>query len=1118
MALQLIYTSASAALKPGVTGFATVAQHRGIRASIVRSIEQRSGYLDSAAHGGKRPPVFAFRRIEAAGERAYVLTRVVASGADYTGRNNHLAHHLVVSEAELENLQLSPADVMLQMKWEDRWDKEPQYFAEAEEIKLSAMKPRLSLPARKWPSWPKGSSWDPACAALPFYSNTESKDARSFFAVNDVDDTGRLLELYGESLLLKDPDRTRPALLWQTPFTTLEIQAEDAKEFQWIGCVHGSPRHSELLKQKRTVIDLTAASLTPPTGELAEIARNPARVARKAPDVAKKAEGAASSLELPAFAPPTADEPRKQRREKKRDYEKDMLAHIEGADVEDKSLRERLMPLVIGVAVIFLGLVAWKVYQDVSINNQKQAAAKDRASVEQSLKELETAFRQPADVSLRARSLSDDSKFQALQADDPLKQRLSDLLKQHDTWFNLQNQIKKLSELQLQLTPADDKSLSEVKAALSQPSLRLPVKIMTDLTRDLGAVEAEQINMKKILSAKEHGVDPKDTTRKFELDTVLKSFARPKVRAGMQQIVAELFPPPKKEDSSTKASVMTQPKVEEKPVPKVIGVATDGNPNIALLQRMPSTYVVPRGELRVSFAAVKELKDALPILTAADAPGSPTVSVAEAGAGPVPAAGILNMLDGHASFTPYKIAETVVYDARNTNVMDFSGTSIVLASSRPLWKADVRYVFAFSKNKPGPEGPLQRFPDLHVLSMPPASTKEEALKSPPLLLLPAADFMMRDGTRIVIKTGSTPDPRKLLGKLLLAAGTESGASFDYEFNAPAAPALKRSKDTLPANGTLPVFASSGTSDAATLWSKVGIDLSAEIQRPAKARQDEIQKELNNWTPLAAGLEALRPGIPANFATLAQAVTHIRRGGKDEPKWVYPPLNPEDDLPVSFPPGLVLKNASGRSAIVSYLDLLDRTITMLESKTLIQLTAEDQDLKLVLKQYAQPTAWINKDAWTTVVATYTALLAGTQPTAKEAEKAKTDPPILGQHRGSNRAALLQWFNGMLSPAMMTQTKDYLTWVPGTDGLDPVQRRLDSETAMKVWLHNDQVAELLEKAPPEKLSAGYTLLLSFPAAVSSSSQQPTKEYFKWIEFTGQPQAAPAPKPSQAPNNKP
>jgi len=1108
MALQLIYTSASAALKPGVTGFATVAQHRGIRAAIVRAIEQRSGYLDSAAHGGKRPAVFAFRRIEAAGERAYVLSRVVASGADYTGRNNHLAHHLVVTDAELENLQLSPADVMLQMKWEDRWDKEPQYFSETDEIRLSAMKPVLALPARKWPSWPKGGAWDAACAAIPFSSN-DSKDARSFFAVADVEDTGRLLGLYGESLLLKDPDRTRPAMMWQIPFTTLEIQAEDAQEFQWIGCVHGSPRHVELMKQRRSIIDLAAATLAPPSGELAEIARSAAAAPRKTPHQAKAAGGIIPMPSMPDVPPPVVAEARKNRREKKRDYEKEMLAHIEGADVDDKSLKERLMPLVIGVALIFLGLVAWQVYQELTVKKQREVARANRKTVEEELHSLQNTFTQGNDVSEKARALDKSPAFAALPEQDPLRERLNQLLQQLDNWQSIRSKIRNFSEQQLKLTPVEDAALNTADAELKE--VPLPHAIWETLNKELGALRAEQTEMNKIITAKKNGVDRGNSGEKIRLKGIVDTLVREEVKKGMGKIVDELFPEQKVADTMKPTPPKKETKKEEAAAPKIKETAIDSNPNIAMLQRMPPTYVVPRLGEKISYAAINELKTAIGIMTAEDAQSS-TISVAEVDHGPSPAAGVINALDGNAQFTHYRIAGAIVYDEKNNKVMGLGGNSISLEQGLPIWKTDTRYVFSFSKEKPAPGVPAQRSPDLQVLAVNPALTIQDALNQAPLLTVPAADFLVRDGFKILIRSGADPDLRKLLAKLQLVE--DDGR---YTFTSNWAPTLKRGDKT-----PVPELESSGAfNDMQQMIQGLVLDLGTEVQAlqqtATQAEGARLKAESEKWNALVAAKALASKTMPPDLTGLGSLLSPFGPGAK--------PLLRLEILAKDYQPIKVTNPPASYRPVAVYYDILARLLTYLSSQNppMIYLTAEDIKLKAVIEKYGKQENWITADAWTESLAAYETLVKALPETEKDikanwdranfpenTDDQKKQKIRINRHRWKMREVVLGWAKTVLNPKSMESMKPFLTW--SAEAIEPAAAATASLAAYEKWKSNSELLNRLTQDTPSQLGVRYTLLLSFPFEANT---QQGRGYIKWIEFTGQPEAAPAiPQPPPAP----
>lgn len=147
MARQLVFTSAPRGLSPGRTGLVTVARHRDLDEALVARLERWSGY-DRARFGkNRRPEVFALRKWERGGTVAYVLTRIVDAGPDYSGRANHLAHHVIVEPKELPRAP-SPAVLALGWKgWFDSWKGGPRWLDEADEIDLGA----LSLPAAPAP-------------------------------------------------------------------------------------------------------------------------------------------------------------------------------------------------------------------------------------------------------------------------------------------------------------------------------------------------------------------------------------------------------------------------------------------------------------------------------------------------------------------------------------------------------------------------------------------------------------------------------------------------------------------------------------------------------------------------------------------------------------------------------------------------------------------------------------------------------------------------------------------------------------------------------------------------------------------------------------------------------
>ena len=109
MPWQLIYTSAPRLLTAGQTGFGTVARHRDIPPLVVSAVERASQFARLPGMDAARI-VFSHRVVDAAGARYHVLSRVASAGADYTGRTNHVAHHLIVTSAEAADLTWASAE------------------------------------------------------------------------------------------------------------------------------------------------------------------------------------------------------------------------------------------------------------------------------------------------------------------------------------------------------------------------------------------------------------------------------------------------------------------------------------------------------------------------------------------------------------------------------------------------------------------------------------------------------------------------------------------------------------------------------------------------------------------------------------------------------------------------------------------------------------------------------------------------------------------------------------------------------------------------------------------------------------------------------------------------
>ena len=253
MAWQLIYTSTPRGLVAGRSGFCTVARHPEIRERLVAEIERFSAMDRSYTQiaGAGAPPVIAAHRVVDLGDATYhVLSMIQDAGLDYTGRTNHIAHHLICEEHEL-GLAVSPAQILRHFPWRKSWDVAPRYLGAPEKVQLADVGNRISMPAREW----ERLSGDGAKALLL----TEDSALSGCYLVCRPAEERSLLPLFEEALFLLDPQRTSPSKLWQVRFTTFLQGTDNARDFDWRGCWENSPAHLAAQKGRERVLVLSQA-------------------------------------------------------------------------------------------------------------------------------------------------------------------------------------------------------------------------------------------------------------------------------------------------------------------------------------------------------------------------------------------------------------------------------------------------------------------------------------------------------------------------------------------------------------------------------------------------------------------------------------------------------------------------------------------------------------------------------------------------------------------------------------------------------------------------------------------------------------------------------------------
>jgi hypothetical protein len=246
MAWQLIYTSAPRLLDAGRTGFGTVARHRAVSGLLASTIERFSQFARLPGYDTKRI-VYSHRLLTVGSGEFHVLSCLRDAGSDYTGRTNHLAHHIIAEAREIRNLGLAgitPADILLGMPWLETWTSSPRFLESADEINLSTFRN------------PESHEWQRLTgnlhhALLPW--SPSAKKGLYFVLPPGLDARPLILESLQE----------HPGDSWKIPFTTNLEPNDDVADFKWIAVPATSPLCPQPGTAARLILDLTQPAQLP---------------------------------------------------------------------------------------------------------------------------------------------------------------------------------------------------------------------------------------------------------------------------------------------------------------------------------------------------------------------------------------------------------------------------------------------------------------------------------------------------------------------------------------------------------------------------------------------------------------------------------------------------------------------------------------------------------------------------------------------------------------------------------------------------------------------------------------------------------------------------------------
>jgi hypothetical protein len=249
MAFQLVYTSASRLLQAGRTGFGTVAKHEEIAPWLQNELERVSQFSRLPGLDPERV-IFSHTIFGEGDRRSHVLTRIQDAGADYTGRTNHIAHHIVLDQTDITRAirqNITPVDVLHHLEaqdlWKTSWTEDALMLGVEEIVDIATIPKYLSLPANNY--WAQLVPGRPECAAL-LAPGRISEACWILYPPN----WGRaIIYAIGESLIL----HPNP---WDITFTN-DLQPTDNEQLlAWRCLPPGSPLQDKAQSSVRPCIDL----------------------------------------------------------------------------------------------------------------------------------------------------------------------------------------------------------------------------------------------------------------------------------------------------------------------------------------------------------------------------------------------------------------------------------------------------------------------------------------------------------------------------------------------------------------------------------------------------------------------------------------------------------------------------------------------------------------------------------------------------------------------------------------------------------------------------------------------------------------------------------------------
>jgi len=229
-------------LEPGKSGFCCVARDRDLPVDLEKELERLSRY--EHIPGQSSPVILRHILVSVRSGNFHILSRLSDAGADYSKRNNHIAHHLAFLDEETVSLP-DPATILLYWKnWRNSWGEPPRVLLERDQFQISDLDTSKGTPS------------------IDFDSPTETgKPQDTAFTIEEGQEPDLALHFRNELLSLPANQR------WSIPFTNFILTSDQPTQFLWRGNWRDRPLPFEFESQteKTSVLETSPSAAAPLT-------------------------------------------------------------------------------------------------------------------------------------------------------------------------------------------------------------------------------------------------------------------------------------------------------------------------------------------------------------------------------------------------------------------------------------------------------------------------------------------------------------------------------------------------------------------------------------------------------------------------------------------------------------------------------------------------------------------------------------------------------------------------------------------------------------------------------------------------------------------------------------